>query len=838
MKFFRPQLSILFTALFLLVSCQEDPEQTDPTNPPVQSGDFEVKDLQVTLPQGSSFDFTGSEVYSVGELFPVAADGKSKTVAMPGFPAISYLFDASGRPILAGFITDQTNSISPKSTANVLLSYAIGLNLREAGFLELFLKEIDQLPEAVEWQEQFTELWKADPLILEKGTYTAKLRETMEKLVPEPVVIDIRAGAKVSDISVDEGDFKSGLQIFEDGLGQFSVNNQYRRRAHAFLYKMSYKDMQDKFHQILGSIGPTTDADKDFAISPTSAATSITGVLGTAIEGNQSGFAESKSGPIKLDLLEIESEATYKIHIVGPGRPLPKAVTAAEISKYQRLEIETFVIDFFFPLFMEVFGYKDVFKDGGVDLGSGPVGKFISKTEVFLKTTPEVYEMIKGGDYLRAADKALELYIVGNLDSKLEELSMDAFEVIKDKAVKGGFKVGDLSAGDVEKKIGRIAAILKVINTAMLAGDFMRISDNIENSRQLEDWTIKARSAKVTLSPKEATVRSRGNKSIEAEIKNLEEGGDTHPFFVWKTSGEFGYIQDTKGNKGDSFESSDSKVTYYSTTSSSDLPEENNFEYIYVEAFLGSNSIGKDTVKLNLRKSVYEIKPNGVTLSGKEGNANSVKLYLERTDGSVPDFSDKKVVWTTNGNYGKLKGNGGFSTSITTYGTNSIHYECTDKETEKASEKVFARIYSKSSVDGEYFLYEELEANININNEDNVIIKYVPISTYSWGPVEVGIYTNCGSGTHFLIDPEPNAESYTATVIEFSPEVIPRVTGTTRTWSATAPTAESGKYEFAAIATGSGSSPTWIGAPDCAKFAAAASARKGIARVVIKLKSP
>jgi hypothetical protein len=833
---------LLFAAflstILVFVSCQEESEPTDPTNPKIPTGDYVVQDLQVVLPQGSSFNFGGSELFSIGESFPVGTDGKSKTVSTPGIPGIAYLFDGAGKPVLAGFITDQTSSVSPQSTAKVLLSYAIGLNLREPGFVELFLDQIDELPEAVEWQDVFTEMWKSDPLVLDKGTYTAKLREVMEKLVPDPVVIDIRANAKVSDISVDEGDFKSGLQIFEDGLGQFSVKNQYRRRAHAFLYKMSYKDMQDKSHQILSSIGPTTDSDKDFAISPTAGATSVAGVLGSAIEGKQSDFAEVKSGPIKLDLLEMESEATYKIHIVGPGRPLSEPVTSAEISKLNRLIVETYVIDYFFPLIMEIYGYKDDLLKQKINIGTGPIERFIDATEVFLKATPEVYEKVKGGDFKGAAVESLKLIYTGSIEKAFTELAEIAFDIMADAATLKGVKIPNKATATAQGLIKKGTRILQVVNTALLAGDFIMISESIQASRHLEDWTIRARSAKVSLSPKESTVRSRGSKAIEATIKNLEATGDTHPFFVWKTSGEFGYIQDTKGHKGESFESSDAKIMYYSNTSSADLPEENNFEYVYVEAFMGSQSIGKDTVKLNLRKSVYELKPDGITLSGKEGNANSAKLHIEPTDGSTPDFSDKKVVWTTAGKYGKLARVLEFSTSFTTYGTNSIHYECTDKNTEKASEKVYARIYSKSSDGTDYFLYEELESTININNEDDVVIKYVPISVLSWGPTVSGIYTNCGSSTIFYIDPEPNAISYSATVIEFSPEVIPRVTGTSRTWSANTATNGDGKYEFANILAGSGSSPTWIGPPDCGKFAAAAASRKGMARVIIKLKKP
>ncbi|MFN3996389.1 hypothetical protein [Algoriphagus sp.] len=832
----KSQFFITFLALMLMVSCQEDPEPSDPTNPPIPVGNFEVKDLQINLPQGSSFNFTGSELYSLGESFPVGADGKTKTVAISGVTSISYLFDQAGKPILAGFVTDQSSTISPKSTANVLLAYTVGLNLREPGFLKLFLDQVDALPEAKAWQEQFTELWKSDPQVLNKGNYTTQLRAVMEKLVPKPNVIDIRA--KVSNISVDEGDFKSGLQIFEDGLGQFSVNNHYRRRAHAFLYKMSYKDMRDKSHQILAAIGPTVKADKDFAISPRAAATSFIGVLGTAIEGKQGDFAEVKSGPIKLDLLDVESEATYKIHIVGPGRPLPVPVTSAEISKLNRLIVETYVIDYFFPLIMEIYGYKDDLLDQKINIGEGPIERFIGATEVFLKATPEVYEIVKEGDFKGAAIKSLELLYSGAIDATFKELSEFAFDVMVAAATTSGAKIPGKAAATAQKAIKRAGSILQVVNTALLAGDFIAISENIQASRHMENWTIRARSAKVSLSPKDAIIRSRGSKAIEAKIKNLQTGGDTHPFFVWKSSGKYGYIQDTKGNKGASFESSDAKITYYSTTSAAQLPEENNWEYVYVEAFLGSQSIGKDTVKLNLRKSVYEIKPNGITLSGKQGNANSATLHIERADGSAPDFADKKVIWTTDGKYGKLKGNGGFSTTITTFGSNSINYECTDKNTQKATEKVLARIYAKSSVGGDYFLYEELEATVNINNEDDVIIQYVNITAEAWGPTVSGNYTNCGAGTMFYIDPVPNAISYTATVIEFSPELIPRVTGTTRTWLATAEPGENGKYIFAHISAGAGSGPTWLGTDGCGKFLEYAKARKGTARVIIKVKKP
>ncbi len=122
-------------------------------------------------------------------------------------------------------------------------------------------------------------------------------------------------------------------------------------------------------------------------------------------------------------------------------------------------------------------------------------------------------------------------------------------------------------------------------------------------------------------------------------------------------------------------------------------------------------------------------------------------------------------------------------------------------------------------------------------NDDRKKIVNVPISVISWGPTYDAIYTHCGAGTIFYIDPVENAESYVARIIEFSPEVIPRVTGRSESWTAASRTFNAeGKYEFGYVISSAGSSPTWIGPPDCAAFIGYASARKGMAQVIVTLK--
>ena len=159
----------------------------------------------------------------------------------------------------------------------------------------------------------------------------------------------------------------------------------------------------------------------------------------------------------------------------------------------------------------------------------------------------------------------------------------------------------------------------------------------------------------------------------------------------------------------------------------------------------------------------------------------------------------------------------------------------TDKDTEKGRETVKARIYERSAVDGEYFLYEELTLDIEINNSDNIKIITVELQVKSFSN-QTGNYLNCGSGVHFFIKPDSNAVSYTAKIIDFHPGANVMI-GRSATWSATKAPDEDGMYEFSYVFVKSGSKPENKGWPDCAGFAAEAGKYKGKAQVVIRLKN-
>src|SRR5690606_21185810 len=150
---------------------------------------------------------------------------------------------------------------------------------------------------------------------------------------------------------------RSGLQISEKSLSQFIVTNNFRRRAHGFLYKMKIITEAGEEQVIKDDIGIDTKAERDFYIEPVAGVTSFVGELGKVIEGTAIESFAKQSAPYSIDLAENENEATYKLRIVGAGRPYTNNTkTKDEILQLTRLELETFALDFLMPLIADGVG--------------------------------------------------------------------------------------------------------------------------------------------------------------------------------------------------------------------------------------------------------------------------------------------------------------------------------------------------------------------------------------------------------------------------------------------------------------------------------------------------
>lgn len=740
-------LPLLFL-LLLVNSCKKD-RGTDPDGEkPETPINISLKDAQVTLPAGSNYDLNSTELLVLGHPVAVGKDGSTQVLNVTDKNQVnfSFLFDEQDRPILIGVVNGEGNAeISTRSTAKVLLHYALGLPFQTDTLTGLFFAKAEELNGVSEWLTTFENIWKNDPLTLSTGSFLQALREAAHKVLPGDRGLRVeKLAVKASDLRVDANDVRSGLQLHEDGLGKLAINNNYRRRGHAFIYKMKYKDNNNIEHTVLPNIGNSTKANIDFSVDPIAAVNSAMGEIGKWIEGTDMESFLKKSGPVTLDLQDHEDEATYKVRIVGPGKDNTsgQVITEDELYKATRLEVETFMIDFVIPAITTGMGTVGLVDDIGKGTPGYEIGKvpenLIKAGELFLGAAPDIYDEIKKGDYQMALRKTLE-HLAGAIVKDEAKMLVD---ICLHMAIS---RVATVSAGNltemVGRSMGRILNSITVMDIVMQGNDLRLVATHAASSRRLEEWTVVARSSKVTLEPNEAKVIPFSQQKITATIKNLESNDDTHPYFEWSTSGKWGYLRDTRGHQGTSFDSADQEV-FYNCNSNTGLTDDDNWEYIYVKAYMGSTLIGTDTARINVRRSAYRISPNGITVTGRKSgsselaNSNEVGLSIEPINSSIPpiaanDKREYKVVWITAGKHGGLYGRENITPSktITNYDDNKIWYECTDDQTRSGVETVTARIYArdKHATNEPFQLFDELTGTVRINNDPKIRIVHLPV---------------------------------------------------------------------------------------------------------------
>lgn len=365
------------------------------------------------------------------------------------------------------------------------------------------------------------------------------------------------------------------------------------------------------------------------------------------------------------------------------------------------------------------------------------------------------------------------------------------------------------------------------------------VNSRLESSSKLTKWDITIYEGLVKLKPeKMVTVPFGEPKDIYARtFIDLASGESLE--YEWSTTSKFGGIlNDYNGQDATQFTSKSEKVAFFSNASSIlDLSDGDNKEKVTVKVYVvkgtSRDQLGTASMEVNVKKKKFEIKPNGITIDGK----TRLKIYLKHGDGTtaIPNNeTDYKIEWSTSGTYGLFNG---LTTSQTVENENSITYVADDTEVEKGTETFHVQIYARpKNSDEPYALADQAKATINVENDENKMIFFVPLTPVSW-QTEGKVYKNCGAYAVFLINPVENAVRYEAKIIEFSGMKQSPV-GTTKAWSPSKKLNEDGQFEFSKISAGASSAPKNIfDDSKCDKHFANANALSGLAQVTVMLKS-
>src|SRR5690606_30843215 len=107
------------------------------------------------------------------------------------------------------------------------------------------------------------------------------------------------------------------------------------------------------------------------------------------------------TGPVHLPLADNEKEATYKIRILGPGKPVSASLTNAEQAKLEELYYEYLAYDILAPLMLEAMGYKSLISK----INEDALKPFSEKVKIIAKTDETVMAQLRKGTVKGSVDK-------------------------------------------------------------------------------------------------------------------------------------------------------------------------------------------------------------------------------------------------------------------------------------------------------------------------------------------------------------------------------------------------------------------------------------------------
>ncbi len=596
---------VFFLFVIVFVSCKKNSDQqTTPTGPEIPVG-VTTKDVQIILPKNSPVDLSTCELFSLSLSTPVDNKGNVKAAFDKGYPNIAYVFDKNNNVILAGFITDSTTTISTGSTAEVLLYFGMGTTFQPYEIMDKFINGIGKVPGVPEWKSELEKMFKSDPLTLQKGLYADALKTKVAEIIKSGTI-----PRKAADITVNANDIRSGLQLAEAGLNEFTITNTIRRRAYAFIYKMNYKDLEGTSHTVNSSIGGNVTAMAELQISPTGAIRDFKGVLQDWAAGKGMEFAATTNGPVEIPLEDEETEANFKVRVLGPGLPLPDAKTSFEKDRLWNLTLQTFAFDYIIPVMLDIVGHKDVLKkmSSKLDIGKNleNLQALVKKTGDLVATIPAATDALGKGNFQTAFKEVLFGLENGKLGSAADDWIKLLYKNVSDALTELGSSYAGGAAEFSEAKAEHLLKVMGVIDIGMKVIDYSRISNAIASSNTLEEWNLEAKEVQLNIDPKEFTINPLNQKKLTAYIKTSL--GDDNPAieYQWETTGKYGYLSDDRGHKGNSFSSSLKEVSYY-CNANTDLDEGEHTDTIKVTAYLKQ---GQNLTKIATGESLAKVKKN------------------------------------------------------------------------------------------------------------------------------------------------------------------------------------------------------------------------------------
>ncbi|NLI00164.1 MAG: hypothetical protein GX446_11825 [Chthonomonadales bacterium] len=571
-------------------------------------------------------------VTSVGES-PVKPDATFTARVYNEGLQLTRIVGPGGKTALLGWLGGGHTEISARSTAEVLVYFGLGAYGHRGSVRRYAIETISQRAEVAAVESAIVTALLADPEAIGNGSTAVT-----DAVLAAVAAIRGDSGssgtlARGRGILIDPSDTRSGITPTQDGNKSLNITNAYRRRAWAFIDRVSYVPAAG------GDAVPSPAKVTDFEIPPTASTSGLIGTFVDIMYGNNA-YAQITSGPHDLPLSPADAkQTTYRLTVVGAGIGAGDEgkLTEEQIRKWRWVVGKTIVRDFVLPITLNiVMNLTGDQIDDALDFiaGSAVLADFIN---TLLVSAPDIWVLAAAGDNSGACWAAYNAIMnSGTLKLAFFDLIRMAFKDIRDAN----------AFFDHYMSVMNVLALGDVILTAV---DSVVQGTQIALSNRADVWDVTVNQSKAKLTPATSHIMVGERVALHAALPDAT-GGTNPPVLAyhWKCTGTVGRLTDGM-HTGSEFDSSSADATFESTGNREGT------DTVTVEIFerTGGQSVSQGTASATVSVKGTSQAPTIVPrrVSVFPGDTQTFSVRLDKTN-----LGNAKVtyVWTPPGTYGML----------------------------------------------------------------------------------------------------------------------------------------------------------------------------------------
>ena len=555
-------------------------DDVDPTDDGHIDGSLAMADVTVILPNNSDIDLNATSIVSLGNIESIDADGMGMVAVNPGTIETAYLIDNDNNVLLAGFISDDRQEISIRTTVELMLYYGLDYYLLPDNAKTAFLNTVAQTPNFDSLVSSIEVLFEENALMYAEGTYIDVLNQAINGLTGgvDTTIVPIR-------IFLDDVLEKSGVTFSKLDESSINLTNTLPRRSRILVYRMSSFDRQGNLTEIPNfrenepiinmAFDPATSTISDFAI----------GNRISEINANAAAVENAReSGPINLPInVATEFAVQYEVVIIGSGTSsdVVRDFTGAEQEIYEEINEETYILDFFLPTLLDIGGNKSLLEN----LDDATEQALLNEVQSILESYSDVRESIRNNEFKDASESWLpELYDNIRLSDDLRNMLGGIYNVLSNNGNSPNTFIQSQEL--IEEGIERTERVMEAIFQNMDFRSKTNLGQLRTTAKILEQWQPYSTDAEVGITATNTEVCLGEAQELRATLLTVSDPEVETLEYHWSSSNRFGgQIQDINGvpnNFGAEIVTETNVVSYISAALESDLGSGANTETITV----------------------------------------------------------------------------------------------------------------------------------------------------------------------------------------------------------------------------------------------------------------